>query len=171
MMTNMRATVGSVVGLTLLMLGIGAIRAMASEPNANQTPDVFELAQATPPTGELTGDVVFKDDGVDLSTVGTDPVTLPDKTVVVREKTSDPNDAKFIVTYASPSTLKQRLIFRIIDGEWLFVGVSLLNPDKGTFYFTKVEDSSIPLQKGESITLSDGTVLTQTDDPAVLDQP
>jgi hypothetical protein len=170
-MMNIKAAVGPVVGLTLLMLGIGTMGAMASEPNADNTPEVFELAQSTPPTGELTGDVYFKDAGVDLSTVGTDPVTLPDKTVIVREQASDPNDAKFIVTYASPSTLKQRLIFRIIDGKWFFVGVSLLNPDKGTFYFTKVEDSSIPLQKGESITLSDGTVLTQTDDPAVLDQP
>jgi hypothetical protein len=170
-MMNMKAAVGPVVGLTLLMLGIGSMGAMASEMNADNTPEVFEVAQSTPPTGELTGDVVFKDDGVDLSTVGTDPVTLPDKTVIVREKTSDPNDAKFIVTYASPSTLKQRLIFRIIDGEWLFVGVSLINPNKGTFYFTTVEDQSIPLKQGQSVTLDDGTVLTQTDDPAVLDQP
>jgi hypothetical protein len=168
-MTNMKATVGSAMGLTLLMLGIGTMGAMASEPNADNTPEVFEVAQSTSPTGELTGDVVFKDDGVDLSTVGTDPVTLPDKTVVVREKTSDPNDAKFIVTYASPSTLKQRLIFRIIDGEWLFVGVSLINPDKGTFYFLPTGDESVPLQQGESFTLPDGTVLTQIDDPAVLD--
>jgi hypothetical protein len=167
-MMNMKAAVGPVVGLTLLMLGIGTMSAMASEPNADNTPEVFEVAQSTPPTGELTGDVVFKDDGVDLSTVGTDPVTLPDKTVIVREKTSDPNDAKFIVTHASPSTLKQRLIFRIIDGEWLFVGVSLINPDKGTFYFQKSGDEYVPLDQGETYTLPDGTVLQQVDDPIVL---
>jgi hypothetical protein len=72
------------------------------------------------------------------------------------------------VTYASPSTLKQRLIFRIINGEWIFAGLSLLNPDKGTFYFQKDGDNYVPLNKGETYTLPDGTVLNQVEDFSVL---
>jgi hypothetical protein len=167
-MMKMKAAVGPAVGLALLMLGIGAVRTMASEPNVEHPPEVFQLAQATPGAGELTGDVFFTNDGIDLSQVGTKPVKLPDATVIVREATSDPNDARFIVTYAFPKKLQQRLVFRIISGEWIFVGVSLIYPKKGTFYFAKFGDETMPLKKGETFTLSDGTVLTQIDDPAVL---